>query len=97
MSKYQKISDYDISCLKYHFSKKPVEGKERILAYLKSRRFVDYASTKRITDAVSGTVCDDICDTGYTDGIFSWTSADIYYFEKYDLILSDDFINHLPS
>ncbi len=34
-------------------------------------------------------------NNAYSDGIFTWYESDIYHFEKYNLKLNDDFIQHV--
>lgn len=69
------------------------EEKERILSWLK--RFEAWAFTSApVVDVFTGeTVAD--ADNGYTDGKYTWYESEIYYFEKYNLKLRRDFIEHI--
>lgn len=73
-----------------HISKNPIAEKEVVLKYFRS-----FASV--------GIRCSTIYDcinkehTGisiyiYTDGEYTWTSEDIYYFKKYNIPLESKFI-----
>ena len=31
----------------------------------------------------------------YFDGVYFWTDEDTYHFEKYDMRLNDEFVNHV--
>ena len=73
----------------------PHPQKGKILAYLKSRK----------ASAVSPGFYRDVIDNKtiinspkcYTDGTYLWRSDTIYYFEKYNLRLNQDFIDHVMA
>ena len=71
------------------------EEKSKLLDYMKRRDFLDWASTKKITDRVTGERVDTVCWVGYNDGEYEWTSTETYLLEKYDLKVSDEFIQHV--
>lgn len=70
-----------------------IEYKGKIIDYMKNGR--DY-----------GVRCSSIYDyiedcsklktiKRYTDGIYIWNDEEIYHFEKYNIALNEDFINHV--
>ena len=68
----------------------PIKNKEEVLEYLKKGKIVAYAPG-RVKDVVSGKYIDgDLCC--YTDGTYEWRSDTIYYFDKYNLRLDEEFI-----
>lgn len=71
----------------------PIENKEKILAYL--RKFDDFAFTSQpVYDIYTGEKVGE-ADNAVTDGVYTWYHGDIYHFEKYNLKLSDDFLEYL--
>lgn len=75
-----------------HYSKKE---KNHILNYLKQFDASLFTSTP-VIDVLSGEQVYD-ADNGYTDGTYTWYQSEIYYFERYDLALSPDFIDHIAK
>ncbi|MBQ6902815.1 MAG: hypothetical protein IJN71_07415 [Oscillospiraceae bacterium] len=73
----------------------PIEEKNKILAYLKSKQpdayapniFVDIIKKK----SVGGPFC---C---YHDDFFTWRTDTIYYFERYNMKLDNRFIEYVLS
>ena len=70
------------------------EEKERLLCYLTSKSNVASASSGRIMDPFTNETVDNYCAVLYSDGLYDWTSRDIYCFEKHDMKLKEDFIKH---
>lgn len=67
--------------------------KRKILAHLRS--FPPCAFTSQpVIDAFTGEEVYE-ADNGYTDGSYTWYESQIYYFEKYDLALEEDFIAYV--
>lgn len=72
-----------------------IKNKERILRYLKSGK-TKFISPSAIVDIFTGkTVNIELCI--YTDGAYAWSSETMYYFEKYNLKLNQDFIDFVLS
>ena len=71
------------------------DRKKQISEYLRNRSFVTAASTKKIFDSIAKENDENYCGVYYSDGRYEWNSAEIMYFEKYDLKLNDDFIQHV--
>ncbi len=67
--------------------------KAKILNYLKRFKATGF-TTQPVIDAFTGKKAAS-CDNGYTDGEYRWYESEIYYFEKYDLALKQDFIDHV--
>lgn len=73
----------------------PIENKNIVLLYLKSHK-PKAASPQIIKDVISG---EEISEqlTCTDDGKYAWRSDVVYYFEKYNLLLTNDFIKHALS
>lgn len=79
--------------LKAMTSNEEIPDKYKVLDYLKS--FGKYAyTTQHAIDMVTGEKLDFINDLR-TDGVYSWSDSEIYHFEKYNLKLNEDFIQHV--
>lgn len=72
-----------------------IANKNDVLKYMKSVK-IDAYSTDYVFDVVTTkkTTIDEVI---YSDGEYLWSSSWIYYFEKYNLKLNDDFIEHVLS
>lgn len=92
-----RISDFDKSNLGSITSHNEVKNKSMILQYLTNRDYLKYASTKKVYDVFQKADSTKFCQVGYSDGVYQWTSDEIYYFEKYNLKLNDDFISYVLS
>ena len=69
--------------------------KQRVLDYLIGAK-KGSISPAILKDVISGEQIDiQICC--YTDGIYAWRSDLIYYVEKYDIALDEQFIKHVNS
>ena len=73
----------------------PIETKKTLVEYMKKRKFLEWASTKKITDPITKEMVETVCFVGYSDDVYEWTSSETYLLEKYDLKISDEFINHV--
>lgn len=73
--------------------KTPIDGKEKILAYLK--QFPECAFTSApVKDAFTGNIVYG-ANNARTDGVFQWSESEIYHFEQYNLKLNNDFIQNV--
>ncbi len=88
------ISNYLVNVTSAYY---PSATKEKVIRYLRKKDFLDYRSTARITDLVTGEKVEDQCHLIYSDGNYEWTSAEIYLFEKYNLGLDPEFIAYVNS
>lgn len=70
----------------------PIENKNMVLRYLKSHK-PKAASPQIVYDVISGEVISEQL-TCTDDGKYAWRSDVVYYFEKYNLLLPNDFIKH---
>ena len=71
----------------------PPKDKAKILRYLKSGK-VGAMSPGYLYDRVNSEIIlrNPTC---YNDGTYAWRSDLIYYYEKYNVDLPEDFINHV--
>lgn len=72
-----------------------IQNKSYIVNYLKSGR-VSSASPSIVYDIISGEKINQHLEM-LNDGKYAWRSDTIYYFEKYNMKLSDEFIDHVLS
>ena len=87
------IDDMSAEELKKQFMDNPISNKNEILKYMKSLSpsiftsapVIDIFTDKEVKSA----------DNGYSDGEYSWRESEIYYFEKYNLKLNNDFIEYV--
>ena len=73
-----------------------IDCKEAILHYLKSAQLYAYG-TGILTDAFSKEPVSKVerYNNSYSDGEYEWYDSEIYHFEKYNLKLNNDFIQHV--
>ena len=73
-----------------HVSKEEHPQKQKILAYMKAGKD-DGIRCSHVHDYIED---ENVMLTVrlYTDGEYSWTSEEIYHFEKYNLELNEDFV-----
>ena len=69
-------------------AKDPEKG--AIMAFLRRVEPVAVAAGY-FTDVTTGEQVTGIADRGYISGPYSWSTGDVYHFEKYDLELSPSF------
>lgn len=74
-------------------SEKEINRKKDIVDYLK-RGTITSASPSGIYDVINGEKIDTELQM-MNDGKYAWRSDLIYYVEKYNMKLPDDFINHI--
>ena len=92
IGKYRELyKDSSFPCLKDNISETPIPGKDIILKHLRSGEIVA-VSPSFITDVISGKKTKNQLMM-MTDGVFEWRSDIVYYFDKYNLKLPDNFIN----
>ena len=70
------------------------QNKDVILQYLKNFNKECIVLTCASTDFVTGQLLKSSIFV-YNDGVYCWTSEEIYHFEKYDMKLNDDFIQYV--
>lgn len=68
--------------------------KNTVLKYLKKYSEDCVAIACVATDYVTGETLNESI-LSYDDGVYCWTNEEIYLFEKYNLKLNDDFIEHV--
>lgn len=71
-------------------------NKNDILNYFKKYNDIKSIITFTATDYITGEKSDELIKC-FDDGVYSWTNEEIYHFEKYNLKLNDDFVNHALS
>ena len=85
-------NENDVPSIKDLICDKPIVDKEKILKYLRSGTrgavAAGYAKDVLTGDKIDGELC---C---YTDGKYAWRSDTVYYFEKYNIKLPEEFIKH---
>ena len=69
-----------------------IEDKGKVLSFLKSFE-PKAAAAGHFNDEVTGEAVD-VDWLSYSSGTFSWTTADIYHFEKYNLKLKPEFVEY---
>ena len=69
------------------------ENKSKILGYMKTAR-VEARAPGYLYDRINqdAIILKPAC---YTDGVYAWRSDVIYYYEKYNIELPEDFITHV--
>lgn len=76
-----------------NISKNEILNKETVLNYLKQSP--EYAFTSEpVKDYYTGEIVYD-ANNARSDGEYIWYESEIYHFEKYNLKLNDDFIEHV--
>lgn len=70
-----------------------LENKDKILKYMKKFR-PSSSAPAIVTDVISGEKLSISLDCS-NDGVYAWRSDVLYYFEKYDLRLDADFVQHV--
>lgn len=73
----------------------PLQNKSKILNHLKAGTVTAVAAGSA-HDVLSGEVIDGEL-TLLTDGVYEWRSDILYYVDKYNVRLNDDFIQHVMS
>ena len=76
----------------------PISQKSIVLEHLKCSEHIEAASPAILTDFITGIheKCGEYFSYRlYGDGVYAWTTSDVYHFEKYNLKLPDDFIEYV--
>lgn len=81
--------------IKDKLSTKAIENKNEVLKYLNSFKPFCVAGMS-LKDEITGETIN-LSVNGYEDGEFVWDTREIYHFEKYDLQLEEEFIQHALS
>ncbi len=87
------IKEMKPSELEKSIDKSPIDSKKKVLSYLKSFPECAYTSAP-VFDAFNSKKVYD-ADNARTDGKYTWYESEIYHFEKYNLKLNEDFIQHV--
>lgn len=78
-----------------YISEKPLEKKQTVLSYLK-RFDICAHTTQPVFDKITGEKVLD-ADNARSDGLYTWYESEIYHFEKYNYMISPDFVEHVLS
>ena len=84
----------DLQTLKNNCSNAENPYKVNILKYLKDSKNRSSCTTDKVYDYFSNRFVN-IPIVAYHDDSFYWDDRDIYYFEKYNLKLTEEFVNHV--
>ena len=84
----------DLQLLKDTCSTVESVHKHTIISYLKNSKRASSCTTERVYDYFEDHFVE-IPIVAYHDDKYYWDDRDIYYFEKYNMKLNDDFINHV--
>lgn len=79
--------------MKESFEDEPYPGKDQVLQYLKQGQKT-YVKVTIPSDVYTGEQID-MENCGMNDGVYSWLSVLIYYVEKYNLKLNEEFMQHV--
>lgn len=93
IGQYSEMSKKFTDSIKDNISDVPIRNKGTVLNYLRRGKTL-CASTGYVIDAFTGKNSF-VRNQMYSDGMFSWSSKVIYYFEKYNLKLPQDFIDYV--
>ena len=91
---FKEIGGEEYPSIRELLSEKPIQVKGKVLWYLKNVPIMAVSPGRMNQDVFSGkNILSSLVI--HSDGIYSWCGETIYYFEKYDLILPEDFIRHV--
>ena len=94
LGKYKEIyKDNSLPSVLDNISEKEIPQKNVVLRYLKSHKPTAY-SPQECFDVVSGEKINEPLSC-MDDGVYYWRSDLIYYFEKYNLKLLDEFVDYV--
>ena len=102
LEQYKKILDYSLEELKTLEGRKkwlnnePIKCKEALLDYLKNGTMYAVSSPCEKVDMITGEKYR-VWLYGFTDGVYGWGTEDIRYFDKYNIKLKKEFIEHFKS
>lgn len=77
----------------FHSTPAAIPEKNKVLHYMKNCKVIA-AAPGRMRDVFSNTSIPGEM-LAYSDGTYYWSTEAIYYFDKYNLQLPDDFIKHI--
>lgn len=77
-----------------NFSDEPIPHKREIISYLRGCN-VGAMCMSWMTDIFTGERVKGIYDDHHHDDVYSWGESLAYYVEKYDLMLPEDFLQHI--
>lgn len=95
ITNYKELNGDSNESLLDHIAKAPIEGKEKVLSYLRNGKtrgvrcsgIFDYVADDPKFDTIHL----------FTDGEYFWDSEEIYHFEKYNLSLNAKFVEKVLS
>lgn len=87
------ISAADSGSVKNFIAEKETYDKEKVIAYLKAQKRVA-GCPKAAIDCVTGEEISPSYSV-YTDGEYDWCDFLIYHIEKYNVLLPQDFVEHI--
>lgn len=92
---YRELTDNDSDpSIQDFISPVPHPYKRDILAYLRNERFVIAVSSNTKKDIITNESMP-IELIAYSDGEYSWYSDLVYYFNKYNLLLPEEFLHQI--
>lgn len=99
------METFEVVCLQFNpitgdFFDKPkykkIEGKEEVLEYMKSFKSSAVVAGIPLIDKIAKEQTDVPMNT-FNDGEYYWTSREIYYLDKYDLELKQEFVDKVKG
>ncbi len=88
-----KITAADSGSVRDFVTEKETYDKEKVIAYLKAQKRVSGCPRDAI-DCVTGEKISSSYSV-YTDGEYDWCDFLIYHIEKYNVLLPQDFVDHI--
>lgn len=85
----------DYPAMSDNLSDSPVPNKDVIVDYLRHGGEQGSMTPCWITDVFTGEMVRGVSDNGREDDEYCWSEQLAYYVEKYDLLLPDDFVEHI--
>lgn len=74
-------------------SETPIDEKQCVLSYLRNGTHTSESPAK-VRDVITGESINERLSM-QSDGVYAWRSDIAYYFDKYNIDLGNDFINHV--
>ena len=85
--------DISLPSIKNNVSEVAIKNKKEVLRHLKTGE-TGIVAPALMRDLFTGEPLNfELCI--YSDGIYTWTSEEAYYFEKYNLKLNEDFLKSI--
>ncbi|MBQ8567968.1 MAG: hypothetical protein IJ446_01985 [Oscillospiraceae bacterium] len=88
------ILDKNVDTKNLQISTVEIPKKSKILNYFKTYSSAIAYASSTVTDIITKSKTD-IPNAMFTDSFFEWSSSIVYHFEKYNLKLTDEFIQHV--